>query len=123
MHRLAVWMIALALVFNGAPAIAPAGVSDMPAVAASDHHADAAGVECNAYRGRVVVVAANACQSQHAAHDHLKCCPTCNVVSMVPALVEVAVPFSYAPASFRTAEVGLVGHLVALDPDIPKTIV
>ena len=121
MYRLVVWMMALALVFNGAAAYALDDLSGIAVVAAFDHHAEAADVECHA--GKVAVVAADACQSQHAAHDHLKCCPICNVVSMLPALVAVAVPFSYAPVSFRTAEVGLVGHLVALDPDIPKTVV
>ena len=123
MYRLVIWMIALALVFNGAQSYALNEVSGTPAMVASDHHAGAAGLECNVQSGGVAVIAADACQSQHAAHDQLKCCPTCNLVSMIPAIDAVSVPFSYAPASFRAAEFGLVGHLVALDPDIPKTVV
>lgn len=123
MYRLAIWVIALALVFNGAPAFTLDDASGMPAIAAFDHHADAAGLECNAHSGNIAIVAADASRTQHAAHDHLKCCPTCTVVSMLPAIAAVSVRLSYAPASFRTAEFGLVGHPVALDPDIPKTVV
>jgi hypothetical protein len=38
-------------------------------------------------------------------------------------LVTTAVPFSYTLISFHSRPHGLTGHLVALDPDIPKDIV
>lgn len=123
MYRLAIWMIALALAFNGVPSYALDGASGAPAMIASDHHADAFALDCNAQSGDVAVIAADPCKSQHAAHDHLKCCPTCSVASMLPVAVAVSVPFRYVPASFRTTDFGLVGHLVALDPDIPKSVV
>ncbi|MGE4167722.1 MAG: hypothetical protein AB7E67_17220 [Xanthobacteraceae bacterium] len=116
-------MIALALAFNGVPSYVPDGASGAPATIASDHHTDAFALACNVQSDDVAAIAADPCKSHHAAHDHLKCCPTCNVVSMLPVVVAVSVPFRYAPASFRTTDFGLVGHLVTLDPDIPKSVV
>ena len=136
MYRLGIWLIALALVFNGAPSYALDGaagmvsdmVANMPAIAAVDHQADmdkvdAVQAECNVHPSDVAVIVTDACRSQRAAHDHLKCCPTCNVISVMPAIVAVSVPLSYARAFFGSGRFGLVGHLVALDPDIPKTVV
>ncbi|MBS0247951.1 MAG: hypothetical protein JSR61_15155 [Proteobacteria bacterium] len=122
MYRLAIWVIALALVFNGVPSYDLDGASAAPTMVASDHHADAFALDCNVHSNDVAVIAADTYKSQHAAHDHLKCCPTCNVVSTLPTLVAVAERFAYGPASFRTVDFGLVGHLVALDPDIPKIV-
>jgi hypothetical protein len=56
-------------------------------------------------------------------HSGERCCGTCNVASVLPDIVAIPVTFSYAAVTFRTGRHDLVGHLVALDPDIPKTFV
>lgn len=55
--------------------------------------------------------------------SHLKYCGTCTVTSLVPDIMAVPVVFNYKSAAFQTAQNRLVGHLVLLDPDIPKSIV
>ena len=56
-------------------------------------------------------------------HDHLKCCVACNLVSLVPNVAAIPVAFSYTNTAFDAAQHELVGHLVALDPGIPKPLV
>lgn len=122
MYQLGIWMIVLALVFNGAPTLALNDGSGVPTVAAHSLHDEAAEVECNTQAGHVAV-SAEACQVQRAAHDHLNCCWICNVVAVLPGVFAAPVKFSYATVTFHTAQFDLVGHPVALDPDIPKIVV
>ena len=125
MHRLTIWLIAIVFVFNGAavptwidlPAAAPTltvdsdhGVS-VRDVAQSDHDSD-----------RDSAMAATLDHGQSVKHID-KCCVTCSTASMVPDAVVTAVIFSSVAIKFHAAQTDMVGHLVALDPDIPKLLV
>jgi hypothetical protein len=121
MYRLSIWLIALTFVFNGVALHAWIDPPTAPALIAQDHHgaADAAGHD--EHSDKVVATAAD--HGQDHAYNHLKCCGVCSVASVLPDAAAISVPISYAAVTFRTARHDLVGHLVALDPDIPKTIV
>lgn len=61
-------------------------------------------------------------------HDHLdpgeKCCSMCVVfASVMPESSANSLRFAYADVAFLLIKRELAGHLVALDPDIPKAIV
>ena len=65
---------------------------------------------------------------QSAVHDHsggdAKCCTMCIILdNAVPTYLAAATPFRYRAVVFTSGRQHLVGHLVALDPDIPKIIV
>lgn len=62
------------------------------------------------------------------AHDHAngssKCCTMCVAFdNLTPAFVATVSQFHYRAIFFKIGRQDLAGHLVALDPDIPKTIV
>ena len=128
MYRFGTWLIALALVFNGAAMIAWNGAPMAAGAIAQLQHAqiqpaDDDAMQCDANRGAAAVVARHSGQTHGPAHDHLKCCGTCTVASVLPAVAAIPVAFSYRGAVFHVTQPHLVGHLVALDPDIPKSIV
>ena len=123
MYRLGIWLMALALVFNGAAAYAWNDFPDAVTAVAQDHHDGAEAIACNVTSDDGMTTAADVGQTQGAKHDHLKCCGTCNVVSLAPKVDVMPATFSYRAVSFRMTKHDLVGHLVALDPDIPKSIV
>jgi len=58
-------------------------------------------------------------------HNHIdggpKSCGMCSEATVMSGLAATAVQLSYALISFDARPPGLTGHLVALDPDIPKT--
>lgn len=121
MYRLGIGLIAFALVFNGvAAAYALNDAPGLPAVAAHEHHG---GVAHRDHAHDRVAVAADAGQTHGGMQDHLKCCGRCNFVSLLPGSVAIPVTFSYATVSFPKAQPHLVGHIVALDPGIPKSVV
>lgn len=123
MHRMGIWLIALALVFNGAATYAWDSPSGPIAAIAQVHDDGTAAVACNVNSDEFVAVAAGSDQHQSGAHHHPKCCGTCTVPSLIPAVAAVPVTFSYRAAVFHTASHHLIGHPVALDPDIPKSVV
>jgi hypothetical protein len=62
------------------------------------------------------------------AHDHMgddaKCCTMCIILdNAMPGFLATASQFRYWAVVFNIGRQHLVGHLVALDPDIPKAIV
>ncbi len=123
MHRLGIWLMALALVFNGVTVYAWSDAAGVVAAIAQDHHDSAEASECDVHSADVVAGAVDSGQAQHPMHNHLKCCGTCNIVSLAPNVAVIPVTFSFRMASFRKTHHDLVGHPVALDPDIPKSIV
>jgi hypothetical protein len=46
----------------------------------------------------------------------------CSVASVIPTVAVSPVAFSYRSAVFHVTQPHLVGHPVALDPDIPKFV-
>lgn len=121
MYRLGIWVIALALVVNGVAGYAWADAPRAPAAVAYDHH-DAASRQGHA--NGAAAVAADAGQTHGRVHHHLRCCGVrCNVVPLVPGVVAIPVTLSFAAVVYPTAQPRLVGHLVALDPEIPKSAV
>ncbi|MEP7031997.1 MAG: hypothetical protein ABI830_13760, partial [Pseudolabrys sp.] len=62
---------------------------------------------------------------QAPSHDHgsIKCCSMAPVFSLSPNLSDSPVKFTGAALVFQFAERHLTGHIVALEPGIPKTIV
>jgi hypothetical protein len=126
MYRLSIWLIALAFVFNGAASLA---TIDLPAasalIAQNQNHDNARTAAPSDHVGNnnVMVAMPDHGQAQGHSHSGLKCCGICNVANVIPDIVAIPVTFSYATVAFRTGQHDLVGHLVALDPGIPKTIV
>jgi hypothetical protein len=119
-----IWLIALALVFNGVVTYTWNNSPSAPVAIVQDHHGGTDTVDCDVHSDDAVAMAEHSGQTQRGQmHNHLKCCATCTGVSLLPAVSAVPVSFSYRAAVFHTAQHDLVGHLVALDPDIPKSIV
>ena len=118
-----IWLIALALVFNGVATYAWNDAPGMAAAVTQDHHHGAEAADRHVHPHDAVVDAVDFSQTQLPVHNHLKCCGTCNVVSLAADVSVVPVTFSYRAASFWTVKHFLVGYLAALDPDIPKSIV
>jgi hypothetical protein len=61
-----------------------------------------------------------------ATHGHgvaVKCCSMAPIFSLAPGLLTRAVEFPRVDVSFRFAQREMVGHIVALEPGIPKFIV
>ena len=132
-RRLFVFFLAAAFIYGGSALRA----SLLAPSVAQDHHAS--------------MVAAPDVQQGHAAHqghgshdsagvtaddhDHakltnaehdepcLKCCTMCGVASMTADYHGTPVMFAYGTVRFRIGQRHLLGHLVALDPDIPKSFV
>ena len=146
-RRLFICLLAAAFVVSGAATRAwialPAALAAQPSVVAHaaghavaenhdgapahDHtahasHAAAAGHNADHAAGDAVAAVADQETGDHV-DDCLKCCSMCNVTSFVPGLAATPVTFSYADIAFPVKENALVGHLVALDPDIPKAVV
>jgi hypothetical protein len=126
MYRLGIWLIAVAFVFNGAASGAWIGLPMAPALAVHDHHGGPATAGHDAHFDQASHDAIGATPDHGQAPEHdscLECCGMCNIANVIPDIVANPVMFSYAEVTFRTAQDDLVGHLVALDPDIPKTII
>ena len=123
MYRMGIWLIALALVVNGVAMTAWSGPAKTPVAITQSHHADAGSADCNSISGAAAAVVKYSDQTHGRMHNHLKCCGTCTVASLVPDFIAVRAVFNYQSAAFWTAEHHLDGHLVLLDPDIPKSIV
>lgn len=121
MHRLGIWLIALALVFNGVMASAEIEPSEIPVAVAQGHLAALDADDCDPHAADIATATH---RGQHRAplHNHLKCCARCSMVSLLPSVIAVPVALAYGHAVFYTAQNDLVGHLVALDPHIPKPI-
>lgn len=124
-RRLFICFLTVAFVFSGAPWQTCIEVAQAAPVAAAhdhqhDHHAKAA-VADNDHGAAVKKVAASAPEPTD--HTCLKCCGVCTAVSSMPTLSATPVIFSAALISFRFGEAHLTGHVVALDPGIPKFIV
>jgi hypothetical protein len=121
MYRVGIWLMALAFVFNGAASHA---LVDLPDLIAQDHHGALAVISHDAHFSDSTVAATpDHDQIPEHKHNSRRCCDVCNLASVIPNVVVVPVPFSYAAVVFAAAQHFLVGHLIAIDPDIPKTIV
>lgn len=126
MYRLGIWLIAFAFVFNGAVSLAQIDAFAEPATiahehdhaAAQDHHHGLAASEHDAVADWMDHGPGH---SHH--HAHHKCCTICSHASLKPNVVAVPLTFTYAPVIFTTVQHDLVGHFVALDPEIPKTVI
>lgn len=123
MFRIGIWLIALALVLNGAALTAWSGLTKAPTAIAHIHYSDTDSADCNSISEGAAAAVKHSGQAHDRMHSHLMCCGTCTVASLVPNIMAVPVVFNYQGAAFWTAEHHLVGHLVLLDPDIPKSIV
>jgi hypothetical protein len=122
MYRLSIWLFVLAFIFNGAASYTWIDPGESPAGTVQAHHGVLTAVDVHAkYVSDDVVTAA--VQALTHGHNALKCCGICNVASVLPDILAIPVPFSYAAIMFHTARHDLAGHLVALDPGIPKTSV
>jgi hypothetical protein len=124
-YRLGIWLIAVAFVFNGATSYAKFDLPVAPGLVAHGH--DSAQPVCHDahsnHTGNNTVTAADHDQAAAHSHSNLQCCGICSVASVLPDVVAIAVPFSYAAVMFYTGQRDLIGHFVALDPGIPKTSV
>ena len=127
MHRLTVWLIAIVFVFNGAASLAWTDLPAAPVSIVESHGGVAAAVRHEGHLHDIgdEVVATASDHDQPAGHTDncLKCCGTCSVTNMVPDVVVSAVTFASVAVKFQAGQNNLVGHLVALDPDIPKILV
>lgn len=128
MRSICVYLFALALLFNGG-ALHVLGVA---AVAHSYDVASAAAHRANheqhqkhshAKQNGATIAFNQVPESDHA-HNGAKCCTMCiSVGNLMPAVTATAIPFRYRLVTFKVSRQHLVGHLVPLDPDIPKTVV
>lgn len=124
MYRLSIWLIVLAFVFNGAASLAAIDLPTASAlIAQNQNHDNARTAAPSDHVGNNNVMVAMLDHGQAHGHSALKCCNICNVANVIPDIVAIPVTFSYATVAFRRGQHDLVGHLVALDPGIPKTIV
>jgi hypothetical protein len=129
-RNLLIWFFVAAFVFNGA---ASRAWIDLPAALGSagqiyqdisatvhtpqaGHDAHTAAMDCG-------TAAALADDDTTHVDDCLKCCSMCIVTTVAPDATGSLVPVSYAAIAYPVRQGALVGHLVALDPDIPKSIV
>ena len=122
MYRMGTWLIALAFVFNGVAMTAWNGPAKAPAAVTQIHYADADSADCNGVPDAAAIVVTHFDRTHSRVHNHLKCCGTCTVASLVPDVAAVPVVFNCKSTTFRTAQNHLVGHLLFLDPDIPKFV-
>ena len=128
MRRLGIWLIAVAVVLSGTASYGEIG-HDKPALTFQGHNRAAAVAKYDKYDAQSeqgchdAVAAADHDQAPAHSHDGLKCCGICNVANVIPAVPAIPVTFSYAVVTFYMGQHDLVGHLVALDPDIPKSLV
>lgn len=118
-----IWLIALALVFNGVTMSSWNGPPRVSAAMAQGHHDGVDLAARSTASDHDTAIATDAGQTRSVRHNHLKCCWTCNIPSLLPNVTTVPVTFSYRAAVFYVAQRHLVGHPVALDPGIPKSIV
>jgi len=125
MHRLIVWLIAVAFVFNGAASLAWLDLPETPPVAA--HHdgarAGGHGVLAHQQTDDFIVVVPDHCHGSSNSDNRLKCCGTCSLASLVPDIVATAMTFADKGVTFHTGPHDLVGHLVAVEPGVPKILV
>jgi hypothetical protein len=114
MHRLGVWLIAIALVFNGATVVA---LWELPAASqfALAFHGE--------QHGHVAAEHNHDGLGSHKHADIMKCCGVCNIANLTLEIVATPITFAYASITFSMGQHHLVGSLVALDPDIPKAVV
>lgn len=121
MYRLTVCLIAVVFIFNSAASLA---WIDLPAelTMAADGHRGAMADDHHDTHAQVGndIIAATPDHGETSKYVD-KCCRTCTVAGVVGDVVMVAVAFSYAAVAFQTRQRDLVGHLVVLDPDIPKS--
>lgn len=125
MRHLGIWLIAVAVVLSGATSYGKIDRHE-PAVAAQGHHRAAVVAKHDAQSEQSckdIVAAADHDQAPAHSHGGLTCCGICNVANVVPDVAAIPVTFSYAPVTFQMGQHDLAGHLVALDPDIPKSLV
>jgi hypothetical protein len=125
MYRLGIWLIALAFVFNGAASYAGIDPAESPVLTIQEQHGTPATAHHThaKYIGDGAVVSVDHDQTPAHSHSGVRCCGICNVASLLPNVAATPVTFSYAAITFHTNQHDLVGHLVALDPGIPKTVV
>lgn len=128
LRGLIVYLFAVALVFNGGAFRVLGGASP-----AHDHavglvildgadHEQHQGYQHAEHNGAHIAFD-NAPGDGHA-HIGAKCCTMCFAVDYpMPALIAAASQLRYRAVVFKIGRQYLIGHPVALDPDIPKTIV
>lgn len=128
MSRMGIWLIVLALVFNGVSAYAQIGPSvELTAMtqgqAASGReaaiHEAVADMDC---ADHMAAGATHGGHHQGPLHNHLRCCARCSMVSLLPTAILLPATFASRDAVFYTAQHDLVGLTVASDPHIPKPL-
>jgi hypothetical protein len=131
--RLFVWFLAAAFIFGGSAVHASLM---LPAVAQDNHVLMTAAPDAprghTAQHGHGADHAGAAADGHDYAQPHdvdgcdddcLKCCSMCSVATTSAEGRGTPVPVAYGAVRFHIGQRNLLGHLVALDPDIPKTIV
>lgn len=121
MNRLGIWLIALALVFNGVMASAEIEPTEIPVVVVQGHVAAPDADDCDSQAADIATTR-HGSEHRSPVHNHLKCCTRCSMVSLLPSVIAVPVALAFGHAAFYTAQNDLVGRSVALDPHIPKPI-
>ncbi|MBI1202491.1 MAG: hypothetical protein GC182_08265 [Rhodopseudomonas sp.] len=129
MKRWVIWLLAVVFVVNGAVSLASIDLPDLPAAVghadrdamATVRHQTQAKTGGPSQRGCDEIATA-APDRDPVQHDD-KCCPTCTMPSMLPLATVSAVAFSSTAQGFLPANDEMVGHLVLIDPDIPKVAV
>ena len=120
MYRLGIWLIAFAFVFNGAGSYAAINLAMPLPLTAQGHHGSVADARSDQHG---VAAATEHGQVHKHGRNGLNCCRTCNGASVLPDVAAISALLSYDVVTFGTRQQDLVGHSVALDPGIPKTIV
>ncbi len=119
MYRLSIWLIAIVFVFNGAASLALVDLPSAPALSAHEHQGGHADHISDGVASDHDLHAGN-----HKHNDNcMKCCGVCNIAKLIPDIAATPFIFAYASITFSIGRHDLVGHLVALDPDIPKAVV
>ena len=133
MKRWGIWFLTAVFVFNGAASLATIDLPDLPPAIGHRDAAVTAGAQAHAqvaahaeaagplHRDCDEVMAATT--DRNLVHHDDKCCPTCAMPSMLPLSIASAVTFPSKAKRFLHANDELVGHLVVIDPDIPKVAV
>jgi hypothetical protein len=132
-RRAFIWLLAAIFVLAGMvartspmlPAMAQDHRGAMVSVPDAQHDYDAHQGHGGPSAAAVMADCHNQAQPKIGEHDDdcLKCCTMCGVTSMTAEYPGTPVSFAYGTVRFNIVQRHLLGHPVALDPDIPKSIV
>jgi hypothetical protein len=121
-RRILVSIFIAAFVVSGAAWAACIDLPVGPASTSSSHHHAGMGGHGDRHIGEENTVTSDQGPVSHGHGIVVKCCSMAPVFSLPPELAVRSIDFPRLAAAFRFVQRGMVGHIVALEPGIPKSI-